>query len=76
MQAYAACGDPEIRAVVRSGYGDLVTYVERVSGASSEKICRVLRARDAAERARLDGGARVEPWGAPPIAGCKSDQAG
>src|SRR3954468_6943914 len=33
MQAYAACEDPEIAAVVRNGYGDLVTYVERVSGA-------------------------------------------
>src|SRR5881296_3888601 len=32
MQAYAACGDPEIREVVRAGYGDIVTYVERVSG--------------------------------------------
>jgi AcrR family transcriptional regulator len=33
MQAYAACDDPEIRAVVRAGYGDLVAYVRRVSGA-------------------------------------------
>jgi len=31
MQAYAACDDPEICAVVRAGYGDLVAYVERVS---------------------------------------------
>ncbi|MGB2954003.1 MAG: TetR/AcrR family transcriptional regulator [Gaiellaceae bacterium] len=32
MQAYAACDDEEIRAVVRDGYGDLVAYVERVTG--------------------------------------------
>jgi AcrR family transcriptional regulator len=32
MQAYAACDDPEIRAVVRAGYGELVAYAERVSG--------------------------------------------
>jgi AcrR family transcriptional regulator len=32
MQAYAACGDPEIEAVVRSGYSELVHYVERVAG--------------------------------------------
>src|SRR4029453_10292904 len=32
MQAYAACEDPDLRAVVRAGYGDLVAYVERVSG--------------------------------------------
>ncbi len=33
MQAYAACDDPEIREVIRAGYGDLVAYVRRVSGA-------------------------------------------
>jgi AcrR family transcriptional regulator len=32
MQAYAACDDPDICEVVRNGYGDIVTYVERVSG--------------------------------------------
>src|SRR5581483_4774500 len=32
MQADAACDDPEIRDAVRQGYGDLVAYVERVSG--------------------------------------------
>src|SRR5881392_4133746 len=38
MQAYAACEDAEICAAVRGGFGDLVTYVERVSGASPEQI--------------------------------------
>jgi AcrR family transcriptional regulator len=33
MQSYAASDDPEIRAVVRAGYGDLVAYVRRVSDA-------------------------------------------
>jgi AcrR family transcriptional regulator len=33
MQAYVASDDPEIRAVVRAGFGDLVAYVRRVSGA-------------------------------------------
>jgi AcrR family transcriptional regulator len=33
MQAYVACDDPEIRDVVRGGFGDLVAYVRRVSGA-------------------------------------------
>ena len=32
MQAYVACDDPEICAVVRTGYGELVAYVERVTG--------------------------------------------
>jgi AcrR family transcriptional regulator len=38
MQAYAACDDPEICAVVRKGYGELVEFVERVSGAEPERI--------------------------------------
>jgi AcrR family transcriptional regulator len=38
MQAYAACDDPEICAVVQNGFGDLVTYVERVSGADPATI--------------------------------------
>jgi AcrR family transcriptional regulator len=33
MTAYVACEDPEVRDVVRAGYGDLVAYVRRVSGA-------------------------------------------
>ena len=40
MQAYAACDDPEIRAVVRAGYGDLVAYVRRVSGADLPTVWR------------------------------------
>ena len=38
MQAYAACDDPELCAVVRDGYGDLVTYVERVTALPSQTI--------------------------------------
>jgi AcrR family transcriptional regulator len=40
MQAYAACDDPQICEVVRNGYGDLVTYVERVSGADPATVAR------------------------------------
>jgi AcrR family transcriptional regulator len=38
MAAYAACDDPDICAAVRNGYGDLVTYVERVSDAGPERV--------------------------------------
>src|SRR5438045_6279636 len=38
MGAYAACDDPEICAVVREGYGDLVAYVARVSGLDSPAV--------------------------------------
>lgn len=40
MQSYAAADDPEIRAVVRAGYGDLVAYVRRVSAADGPTIWR------------------------------------
>jgi AcrR family transcriptional regulator len=40
MQAYAACGDPDIREVVRRGYGSLVEYVERASGLPTERVAR------------------------------------
>jgi AcrR family transcriptional regulator len=38
MQAYVACDDSEIREVVRAGFGDLVAYVRRVSGADVETV--------------------------------------
>jgi AcrR family transcriptional regulator len=38
MQSYAACGDPDIREVVRRGYGELVEYVERTSGLPSDRV--------------------------------------
>jgi AcrR family transcriptional regulator len=38
MQAYADCDDDEVRKVVRDGYGELVKYVERVSGATPERV--------------------------------------
>src|SRR5215212_6337200 len=40
MQAYAACDDAEICEVVREGYGDLVAYVERVSGLPPADVSR------------------------------------
>src|SRR4051812_4161403 len=38
MQAYAASDDPDIRRIVRGGYGDLIAYVRRVSGAGWPEI--------------------------------------
>ena len=38
MQAYVACNDPEVRAVVRQGFGDLVAYAERVSGLAAGDV--------------------------------------
>jgi AcrR family transcriptional regulator len=38
MQAYAASDDPQIREVVRAGYGELVEYVERVSSLPPARV--------------------------------------
>ena len=38
MQAYAASHDPQIREVVRKGYGELVAYVERTSGLPPDRV--------------------------------------
>src|ERR671937_2578378 len=70
LQAYAACDDPEIRAVVRNGYGDIVAYVQRVSGLGADEITRffakgmlmnVLAAMQLAEE--------PDPWAAPLLEG-------
>ena len=38
LQSYAACSDPDVRAVVRQGWADLYSSVQRISGASREEI--------------------------------------
>jgi len=38
MQAYAACGDPEIRAVTRARYKKLWTLVERLTGLPFDRV--------------------------------------
>ena len=71
MQAYAACEDTEIRAVVRGGYGDLVTYVERASGASPERISAFF-AQGMLLNVLASMEAPAEAWGVRLIDGCKS----
>jgi AcrR family transcriptional regulator len=38
MQIYAACDDPEICAVARRGFGDLVYTVERLTGVDDDQL--------------------------------------
>ena len=40
MQSYVACEDPEIREVVRRGFGELVEYVERATGLPPERVAQ------------------------------------
>src|SRR3954452_18516516 len=70
MQAYAACEDPEICAVVRNGYGDLVTYVERVSGVGSEELAQFF-AGGMLMNVLSSMDAPAEDWGRRLIEGCK-----
>ena len=74
LQAYSACDDPEICEVVRNGYGDLVAYVERVSGAQAFEITRFFAAgmllNVVAAMGVQDGG---EPWAARLLEGCKQE---
>jgi AcrR family transcriptional regulator len=72
MQAYAACDDAEIRDVVRHGYGDLVAYVERVSGLPPADVSRffatgMLLNVIASMSLETSG----EPWGDRLLQGCK-----
>ena len=38
MQTYAACGDPDVCAVARKGFGELVDTVERASGVDADTL--------------------------------------
>jgi AcrR family transcriptional regulator len=38
MQSYADCDDPEIRALVREGYGSLVGHVEDLTSGDAERV--------------------------------------
>jgi AcrR family transcriptional regulator len=74
MQAYAACDEPDIREVVRNGFGDLHAYVERVSGVPQAEVsmffARGMLFNVVASMGLLEAG---EPWAARLIAGCKDD---
>ncbi|GAA3397328.1 TetR/AcrR family transcriptional regulator [Cryptosporangium minutisporangium] len=38
LQAYASCGDPDIRAAARDGYGRLWETVQRIGGATDDTV--------------------------------------
>jgi AcrR family transcriptional regulator len=40
MQTYAACEDPDVRAVAQRGFGELVDFVERASGVDVDTLSR------------------------------------
>jgi AcrR family transcriptional regulator len=74
MQAYAACEDADIRAVVRAGYGDLVSYVDRVSGLPAQQITQFFAAGMLLNViACMDLTASTEPWATRLLEGCRPE---
>jgi AcrR family transcriptional regulator len=78
LQTYAAAlDDADVRQAVRDGYGDLFSYVERVSGVSATRLARFF-----ADGMLLNViaamGFQEEPepeaWAARLLAGCRSDE--
>jgi AcrR family transcriptional regulator len=74
MQAYAASDDPQIREVVRKGYGELVEYVERVSAEPAERVAHFFaKGMLLNVMASLDLLAADEGWAKRLIEGCRKD---
>ena len=74
LQAYAACEDPDIRDEVRNGYGDLVAYVERVSGLPPADIWSFFASGMMLNVIASMGLDRSEePWAARLMEGCKKE---
>jgi AcrR family transcriptional regulator len=73
MQAYAACDDPDLRDVVSQGYGDLVTYVERVSGLPPAEVSRFFSIGMLMNvfASMSQFGDHAEPWAQRLLEGCK-----
>jgi AcrR family transcriptional regulator len=71
MAAYSACEDPEICQVVRDGYGDLVAYVERVSGLGPEDVASFFaKGMLLNVLAAMQVHANPEPWAQRLLEGC------
>ena len=70
MQAYAASDDPAVAPIVRGGFGDLVAYVERVSGLEVQEISRFF-ANGMLMNVLASMHAPDEEWGRRLLEGCK-----
>ena len=70
MQAYAASDDPAVAEIVRGGFGDLVAYVERVSGLEMDEISRFF-ANGMLMNVLASMHAPTEDWGRRLLEGCK-----
>jgi len=74
MQAYAACDDPDICKAVQNGFGDLVAYVERVSGSDEATVSRFFATgmlMNVMASMGLYTGSTPDPWAIRLLEGCK-----
>jgi AcrR family transcriptional regulator len=74
MQAYAASDDSQIRDVVRKGYGELVEYVERVSGLPPDRVSHFFaKGMLLNVMASMDLLGADEGWAKRLVEGCRTD---
>jgi AcrR family transcriptional regulator len=74
MQAYAACDDPDICEVVRNGYGDIFSYVERVSGLPPARVSHFFATGMLINViASMNLHLSPEPWAQRLVSGCTED---
>jgi len=74
MQAYAASDDPQIREVVRAGYGALVEYVESVTGLPPDRVSHFFaKGMLLNVMASLDLLGADEGWAKRLVEGCRTD---
>jgi AcrR family transcriptional regulator len=71
MQAYAACEDAEVRAVVREEFSAIYKFVESVSGGDDERVHEFFRIGMLINvAAAMDLGALDAPWAHDLLKGC------
>ena len=74
MQAYAACGDEDVRAAMRIGYGELYRFVEAVADVPKEAIARWFATGMLWNViAAMDLSTNPEPWALQLMEGCGKD---
>ncbi len=75
LQTYAAAlDDQDVRKAVRDGYGDLFSYVERVTGASQRELAHEFAHAmllNVIAAMGLHDDPELEPWAAKLMAGCR-----
>jgi AcrR family transcriptional regulator len=75
LQAYIACEDPEIAAVVHRGFGDIVDHVGRASGVDSARLSRFFaRGMLINVLAAMDVLDSEQPWAKLLVEGCKGPE--